>query len=289
MGLLSFDTIDTLDYKESRRYQAKLKKIGLIQFLNLFKKNFEEIKQYPKFSKFGFEIEGHLLKDINLGNPTVGKNFQLNLDTNYMKNHKLKDFQIVHEFGAWMLELIPSKPLEDFTYSGNLHHIVHHIYQNMRNLVKKGDYYLSTAMPPKFGTVDYVRYLEPGLTSEQLIERNKACRSEYMLDEFINQHPRFPTFSRNVRVRRGEKPQISAPIFQDKNTNMIDVLPSEKKAGEIHLDAFAFGMGLCSLQLTFGVSDLTEARWLYDQFHVFGPIFVVLVHIRWHSLPRCHS
>ena len=95
-----------------------------------------------------------------------------------------------------------------------------------------------------------------------------------MSDSIITQHPRFPAFTRDVISRSGHKPSITAPLFKDEQTNMQVALPSEQKAGEAHLDSFAFGMGLCCLQVTFGCIDMEESRWLYDQFHMFTPIFV---------------
>jgi glutamate--cysteine ligase catalytic subunit len=56
----------------------------------------------------------------------------------------------------------------------------------------------------------------------------------------------------------------------------VDVLQHEKRAGEIHLDAFSFGMGQNSLQITFGAEDMDQARWLYDQFHMLTSIMLAL-------------
>lgn len=55
---------------------------------------------------------------------------------------------------------------------------------------------------------------------------------------------------------------------------MVDVLQNEKRPGEIHLDAFSYGMGQNSLQITFGAEDMNQARWLYDQFHVLTSIML---------------
>jgi len=41
-----------------------------------------------------------------------------------------------------------------------------------------------------------------GLTEKEIIEKNPVSNSPYMSDEIINQHPRFPTFTENVRLRR---------------------------------------------------------------------------------------
>ena len=272
MGLLDIEGIETLDYKQSKAYQKKLKKAGLCQLLNLLKKFQNEKKDFKRYPKFGFEIEGNLLKVTS--NQDGSKNYQLETDRAYLMQSEWKGFNIVDEYGRWMLELIPKSPMDDFLYSGNLDKIISYIYDQSRKLAKANNVYLSTTMPPKLGTPSYANYFAPGLNHEQLAEKNVISNSEYMSDEMINTHPRFPTFTRNVRLRRGEKPQITAPIFPDVNTDMTNVLPGEKEPGKIHLDAFTFGMGMSSLQVTFGVSNMCQARWLYDQFHIFTPIWV---------------
>lgn len=275
MGLLTIDSIDTLDFKTSKKFQKKLKKAALRQLLKLFKANTEK-KEFKKFPKFGFEIEGHLL---NVAADSAGvTRYGLELHKEYLQDNKEKNFQIAEEFGRWMLELIPVSPLEDYLYSGNLLIYTQNLYRLIPKVLKSDNIFLSTTLPPKFGTPAYYPKMDPPLTSEKLKAMNSISNSPYMADEIINNHPRFPTFTQNVRIRRGENPQITAPIFKDTNTVMDQVLPGEKKPGEIHLDCFAFGMGMCSLQVTFGTATLDDARWLYDQYHIFTPIFVRFFH-----------
>jgi len=44
----------------------------------------------------------------------------------------------------------------------------------------------------------------------------------------------------------------------------------------IHMDAMAFGMGCCCLQITFQATDIDESRFLYDQLAVMAPILMAL-------------
>lgn len=44
----------------------------------------------------------------------------------------------------------------------------------------------------------------------------------------------------------------------------------------IHMDAMAFGMGCCCLQITFQATDVEESRFLYDQLAVMAPIMMAL-------------
>ena len=44
----------------------------------------------------------------------------------------------------------------------------------------------------------------------------------------------------------------------------------------IHMDAMAFGMGCCCLQITFQAKDVEESRFMYDQLAVVAPIMMAL-------------
>lgn len=44
----------------------------------------------------------------------------------------------------------------------------------------------------------------------------------------------------------------------------------------IHMDAMAFGMGCCCLQITFQGKDVDESRFIYDQLAVMAPIMMAL-------------
>lgn len=44
----------------------------------------------------------------------------------------------------------------------------------------------------------------------------------------------------------------------------------------IHMDAMAFGMGCCCLQITFQAKDVDESRFMYDQLAVLAPIMMAL-------------
>ncbi|KAL3803173.1 hypothetical protein HJC23_003448 [Cyclotella cryptica] len=53
-------------------------------------------------------------------------------------------------------------------------------------------------------------------------------------------------------------------------TSMVNLRPA------IHMDAMAFGMGCCCLQITFQATDVDESRFLYDQLAVMAPIMMAL-------------
>lgn len=118
-------------------------------------------------------------------------------------------------------------------------------------------------------------------------------RSHFVPDEIANPHIRFPTLAANIRSRRGKKVQVNVPVFKDKNTPWPwtdptvnydlhnwpeddDVRNGAAPDNFIHMDAMAFGMGSCCLQITFQAKNITEGRKMYDQLSPLGPILLAL-------------
>lgn len=118
-------------------------------------------------------------------------------------------------------------------------------------------------------------------------------RSQFLPDEIANPHIRFPTLAANIRSRRGRKVEINVPIYHDRNTARPfsdpsvnydlhkwpedhDVRQGAVKQDHIYMDAMAFGMGSCCLQITFQAKNITEGRTLYDQLSPLGPIMLAL-------------
>lgn len=118
-------------------------------------------------------------------------------------------------------------------------------------------------------------------------------RSQYVPDEIANPHIRFPTLAANIRWRRGRKVEVNVPVFRDENTPWPwkdptvnydlhqwpeddDVRNGAAKDNFIHMDAMAFGMGSCCLQITFQAKNIEEGRKMYDQLSPLGPILLAL-------------
>jgi glutamate--cysteine ligase catalytic subunit len=141
-------------------------------------------------------------------------------------------------------------------------------------------------------------------------------RSQFVPDEIANPHIRFPTLAANIRWRRGRKVELNVPIFRDKNMPSPfkdptvnydlhvwpeddDVRNGAAKDDCVYMDAMAFGMGSCCLQITFQAKNITEGRTLYDQLSPLGPImlaltaatpiykgFLVDTDVRWNQISR---
>jgi len=96
------------------------------------------------------------------------------------------------------------------------------------------------------------------------------------LDSTVNPHPRFGGLVKSIRERRGEKVNITVPLYQDKETDMNAVSKQEPYPGQIYMDAMAFGMGQCCLQLTYECSSLNHSRYLHDMLLPFTGILACL-------------
>mmetsp|Transcript_27192 Transcript_27192/g.30085 ORF Transcript_27192/g.30085 Transcript_27192/m.30085 type:complete len:953 (+) Transcript_27192:147-3005(+) len=80
-----------------------------------------------------------------------------------------------------------------------------------------------------------------------------------------------------------EKLSIVTPTdttHHKESENVSKSLSFEKKdenfRAAIHMDAMAFGMGCCCLQITFQAKDMDESRFMYDQLAVMAPIMMAL-------------
>ncbi|KAJ5956572.1 hypothetical protein N7501_010851 [Penicillium viridicatum] len=139
---------------------------------------------------------------------------------------------------------------------------------------------------PRLGTND--DYIQPYYPPS-----GPALRSQFVPDEIANPHIRFPTLAANIRSRRGRKVELNVPVFHDTNTPKPfkdptvnydlhnwpeddDVRNGAAKDDHVYMDAMAFGMGSCCLQITFQAKNMTEGRRLYDQLSPLGPILLAL-------------
>lgn len=186
-------------------------------------------------------------------------------------------FMWMPEYGSWMLESTPGKP-----YEGILS-----LLEVENNMMMRRSRLLSALAPdeivptltcfPMLGVGEFSTY-PPFHAGGSITE------SLFVPDQVIFPHPRFPTLSANIRKRRGEKVYIARPKFVDTHTfvgegRLGDVPKSVVQADKlpfVYADAMAFGMGCCSLQMTFQAKDLAESRHLYDHLATLTPVMMAL-------------
>ncbi|KAI1332812.1 glutamate-cysteine ligase [Xylariaceae sp. FL0255] len=191
------------------------------------------------------------------------------------------------EFGRFMLEATPGKPWgigfkELLTVESDM--------KTRRRIAK--DHMKSEEYPITLTT--FPRLGVPGVFTDPYYPTSgPKLRSQFVPDEIANPHIRFPTLAANIRWRRGKKVQVNVPIFHDKNTpnpwkdptvnydlhdwpEDDDVRNGAAPDNFIHMDAMAFGMGSCCLQITFQAKNIIEGRKMYDQLSPLGPIMLAL-------------
>ncbi|KAK6377236.1 glutamate--cysteine ligase [Lithohypha guttulata] len=214
------------------------------------------------------------------------------------------------EFGRFMLEATPGKPwsidfkdLLEVEEDMKLRRVI------AKQHMGKGQYPVTLTTFPRLGTKDdfITPYYPPS---------GPALRSQFVPDEIANPHIRFPTLAANIRSRRGRKVELNVPVFHDDKTQWPfhdptvnyhmhnwpeddDVRNGAAKENCVYMDAMAFGMGSCCLQITFQAKNINEGRVLYDQLSPLGPIllaltaatpiykgFLVDTDVRWNQISR---
>jgi len=170
------------------------------------------------------------------------------------------------EYGAWMVESTPAEPYSGFTAD------LRRVETNMRArrarllaALREDEIAPTVVVFPMLGV--------PGTAVDEATGRDfpvggPYAQSALVPDEVINPHPRFGTLTRNIRSRRGANVEIEVPLFKDDRT--------PAGAESIKMDAMAFGMGCCCLQVTFQCRDVEESRHIYDQLVVLAPIMLAL-------------
>ncbi|KAM3082559.1 glutamate--cysteine ligase [Clarireedia jacksonii] len=209
-------------------------------------------------------------------------------DLQEVTNTKSSSLPVFHpEFGRFMLEATPGKPW-GIGFKDLLD-----VEPNMkwrRKIAKEHMY--AEEYPITLTT--YPRLGSPGVfTNPFYPPSGEKLRSQFVPDEIANPHIRFPTLAANIRARRGRKVQVNVPVFRDENTTWPwkdptinydlhnwpeddDVRNGAAPDNFIHMDAMAFGMGSCCLQITFQAKNITEGRRMYDQLSPLGPILLAL-------------
>ena len=69
---------------------------------------------------------------------------------------------------------------------------------------------------------------------------------------------------------------VTAVLPEKEITATAEGRNSDTARAAIHMDAMAFGMGCCCLQITFQAKDMDESRFMYDQLAVMAPIMMAL-------------
>lgn len=147
-----------------------------------------------------------------------------------------------------MVEAVPTKPYK-LLYRGlqvnecrnSFKSLIERRFRMNNKLFQEGLSLLSIPNFPSLGEGNFLDSCRPEIISRQsssnLAELNINSKSDFILEELANPHPRFPTLMRNIRERRGKKVDIRVPVYKDKFTTENEIL----------MDSMHFGMGMCCL------------------------------------------
>ncbi|KAI9319784.1 glutamate-cysteine ligase-domain-containing protein [Dichotomocladium elegans] len=290
MGLLSLGT--PLHWSEAKGYADHVRSHGIDQFLAVYRKQRSQQKQCLLW---GDEVEYVVVKIDEAAKRTklslrvfdiLADLQKAEQDYNSGTSKVPPEALWRPEFGRFMLESTPGAP-----YGATLRDLTA-VEKNM----KRRRQLAQAAMLPGEIPVTLVNYPRLGCPHEidpDHEPNGKAFQSMFVPDEIINPHARFPTLAANIRRRRGCKVEINMPIYHDVKTPRPFIDPTipwdrnlfkhdkEAKNGaakpdHIYMDAMAFGMGCCCLQITFQACNIDEARHLYDHLAPIAPIMLAL-------------
>lgn len=300
MGLLAVGT--PLDWPEAKKVAGHVRSWGIEQLLAIWRKakgkerdallwgdeieylviSFEDAGREVKLSLRQADILESLANDAELlkhGGGVPGLNVGEDQDG--------RPAPTFHpEFGRFMLEATPGAPwgigfkdLLDVERDMKLRRKIakDHMYAN--------EFPITLTTFPLLGDRKSITPFYP--------PSGPKLRSQFVPDEIANPHIRFPTLAANIRSRRGRKVELNVPVFRDEKTPRPfkdptvdydlhdwpeddDVRNGAAKDDCIYMDAMAFGMGSCCLQITFQAKNIEEGRKMYDQLSPLGPILLAL-------------
>lgn len=171
------------------------------------------------------------------------------------------------EYGSWMVEAVPRDP-----YSGyvsdllNVEKSMQWRRKRLHAALKPSEIAPSVSNFPMLGVQGYGYAHTLGL-------RGPVANSALLGDDVINPHPRMQALTKNIRLRRGSNVSIRLPLEQQQSPTS----PAANSSSQfLDLDAMAFGMGCCCLQVTMQCKTDAESRFLHDQLVTFSPLLLAL-------------
>ncbi|KAF2432382.1 GCS-domain-containing protein [Tothia fuscella] len=302
MGLLAIGT--PLEWPEAKLQADHVRAWGIEQLLSIWRRNkgkardallwgdeieylvvcYDDENRKVRLSLRQAEILEALASDEKLLEQGGGVP---DINAEELKNGDVAPAPIFHpEFGRFMLEATPRKPW-GIGFKDLLD-----VEPNMKLRRKIAKEHMAATECPITLTT-FPRLGRNDSTKPSYPNSGPKLRSQFLPDEIANPHIRFPTLAANIRSRRGRKVEVNVPIFHDEKTAKPwkdptvnydlhnwpeddDVRNGAAKDDFIHMDAMAFGMGSCCLQITFQAKNIDEGRKMYDQLSPLGPIMLAL-------------
>ncbi|KAI0565624.1 Glutamate--cysteine ligase [Gracilaria domingensis] len=210
MGLLSEGT--PLSWPASAPYRNRVRQDGVQQFLSVYNAA-KHFKQHEL--KWGDEVE-YLLIRLDTTNRRATLSLRAPVLLPLLQKEEQERPNAVPvlwrpEYARWMIEGTPGVPYR--SYAADLVNVERNMVlrrSQIGKLLQPGETVLSLTTFPRAGC---------GLfTTPPALPFGPVAKSFFTSDDVISPHPRFPTLTRNIRLRRGRKISIEVPLFIDENT-----------------------------------------------------------------------
>nr|AOE43199.1 glutamate-cysteine ligase [Rostrostelium ellipticum] len=275
---------NTLAWQDSVKFIDYIKKHGIIQLLNIWNANKDrsndafkwgdEVCQFIKNVEYIMVNIDKETKDVRLALRSHEVLAELGKKEKELPADQI-EFLWRPEYGRFMVEGTPGHPYiglgrQLLAIENSLAKRREEVEQHLR----PDEAIMTISAFPMMGVNTF--------TAPPARPHGVVAESKYLPDEVINPHFRFSTLTANIRNRRGRNVNIQIPLYRDKNTAPHDEFPLEVGDANaispfrIHMDAMGFGMGNCCLQVTFQMSNIEEARSVYDQLAVVAPLLLSL-------------
>ena len=256
-----FEDDEAITWSLLQKYLSYIRKVGIDQFIQLFKKyknykcnrfrfgdEIEYIIVYaPKHNKDECKVSLRSCKIIQGANKNVNDGIKNNINKNDIGMFAM-------EYTHFQIESIPYKPYKCDSIS-DLLLIERNMFCRRRwieSTLKRDEKLISMALFPTLG-------LNQKSTFPSFPTGGNVTKSEQISDYAINCHPKFTAATIGYRHRRGNKKVNIKYGVDDGTYNM--------------LDATVFGNGN-ALQVTIGCCDMNECKYLYDQLNVISYIML---------------
>jgi hypothetical protein len=161
--------------------------------------------------------------------------------------HHVEGCTWVPEYGGWMVEATPKRPYSG--YAIDLLRVERNMRLRRRRLMTE---LKDNEIAPTVTTFPLLGALGNDGTVPKTEVGGPRTDSEYIGDEIINPHPRFGTLTENIRMRRGDKVNIRAPLFRDVKTPEFKDYPPTQNidgcCGSDSMQVWRYGKGDASME-----------------------------------------
>lgn len=247
----------TLSWQRTKELAPFLRKAATRQLIKAFKHHYQATTTPLSQIKWGYEIEFFTVKS----HPSIVELLPVATQLLCLLNESGTG-KWNPEYASFMVESTPIAPFSLSTSS---------LGESVLEVMKMQRNSLNQLLSSNFGSNSLAISIGSFPLLGSIVSPHQCPNSLSFRfpTNFINDHPRFATLTRNIVERRGKRPiDIQVPLYQDRNSRHDDRI--------IRMDAMGFGMGCCCLQTTTEMGSFEEACCIYDELLAFAPVALAL-------------